>query len=81
VNHGRKQGWPNDCWVQKDVIYSNGCRASYKFDHNIKKFEDVPYEILKKERKRDINIVKGTNKSYTFKTDLRISFNYEHKLD
>ena len=25
--------------------------------------------------------MKGNSKSYTFQTDLRISFNYEHKLD
>ena len=67
--------------IQKDVIFSNGMRASYKFDQVAKKFETVPFEILKKDRKRDINIVKGSDQSRTFKSDLRISFNYEKKLE
>ena len=44
-------------------------------------FCNEPYEIIIKERKRDMNILKGSPiYSRIFDTDMRMSINYEKKV-
>lgn len=42
------------------------------------KFEQKPFEIIKKEKKNDLNI--KCSKSTVIEKDMRISFNIEHKF-
>lgn len=72
----------------KDVIYESGARASFQLDfqksaeNERTEFFNEPFEVIYKDRKKDVNIMKGSPLySRVFDTDMRISINYENKVN
>ena len=61
-----------------DEIHRNKMRASYKLDPSTEQ-KGQGLEIIKKDRKLDLNILRGNEK--IFCTDMRITINHEHKCD
>ena len=45
-------------------------------------FNALPFEVILKDRKKDLNIMKGSPQYSTtvFDTDMRITINYENKV-
>jgi hypothetical protein len=56
-------------------------RASYVWDKSTNSYPERPSEIIKKDKKLDINITKGNSKNPVIETDLRLSVNFENKID
>ena len=56
-------------------------RASYVWDKSTNSYPERPSEIIKKDKKLDINITKGYSKNLVIETDLRLSVNFENKID
>ncbi len=63
----------------KDVIFSDGSRATYLFDQDAKKYNETPNFLIKKSRLDDVNIKAGVGlpDASIFKSDVRVSFNTE----
>lgn len=51
------------------------------FDKSTKSYPEKPSEIIKKDNKLHINITKGNSKNPVMETDLRLSVNFENKID